>query len=303
MTGFAHVSVCIATHRRPAGLERLLRSLAAQEGAPAFEVVVVDNDARRSGEAVARHFSDRLDLIYLAEPIRGISRARNRAVAESRGSFLAFIDDDTWATPRWLASLDAKAEEFFADVVIGPVTILFAENVPDYIRSCCLFDRAVVADGTAVPRYLAHTNNSYVRRSALLDQTSPFASAFDLTGGEDVDLFSRMIDHGALVVGTASAGVFEDRPAHRANLRWVFRRALRNGTLFAGTERSRMSTRHRVSLGLGASSRAIACGISGIAAWRKDRRIATDRLITMADEIGKIAGLFGYRVQEYRNHS
>jgi len=285
------------------GLERLLRSLAAQESAPAFEVIVVDNDAQRSGEAVARRFSDCLDLIYRAEPIRGISRARNRAVAESRGAFLAIIDDDAWATPRWLASLDANAEEFFADVVLGPVTILFADDVPDYIRSCSLFYRPAVVDGATVPLYFTHTNNSYIRRSALPDQTSPFGSAFDLTGGEDIDLFSRMIDHGALVVGAASAGVFEHRPAHRANLRWALRRALRNGTQFAGMERSRRSARHQIALGLRAGSRAMTLGILGMAGFWKDRRVAADRLINMADEIGKLVGLFGYRVQEYRNHS
>jgi HAMP domain-containing protein len=64
-----------------------------------------------------------------------------------------------------------------------------------------------------------------------------------------------------------------------------------------------MSTRHQIALQLSARSRAMVFGILSIAAWWKDRRVATDRLITMADEIGRLAGLFGYQVQEYRNHS
>jgi hypothetical protein len=42
-------SVCIATFHRPGGLARLLGSLALQQGdVPAFEVLVVDNDAAGS---------------------------------------------------------------------------------------------------------------------------------------------------------------------------------------------------------------------------------------------------------------
>ena len=34
---------------------------------------------------------------------------------------------------------------------------------------------------------------------------SPFSPSFDLTGGEDVDLFYRMIESGALVVASEQA--------------------------------------------------------------------------------------------------
>ena len=134
------MSVCIATYRRPEGLGRLLTSLTEQQGAPPFDVIVVDNDAQHSGEGVAIRYCERLNLTYVVEPIRGLSRVRNRAVAESRGTFLAFIDDDEWAAPQWLARLAAKAEEYFADVVAGPVTFVFDNKVPEHIRSCSLFN-------------------------------------------------------------------------------------------------------------------------------------------------------------------
>jgi GT2 family glycosyltransferase len=47
------VSVCIATHRRPHLLQRLLTSILEQVDAPIYEVIVVDNDAARSAEPVA----------------------------------------------------------------------------------------------------------------------------------------------------------------------------------------------------------------------------------------------------------
>jgi succinoglycan biosynthesis protein ExoM len=283
-------------------LARLLSSLATQQGAPSFEVIVVDNDADGSAEAVARPFDHRFRLSYLVEPVRGLSRVRNRAVAASRGAFLAFIDDDEWATPQWLAELDAAAERHFADVVVGPVTIVFDEDVPPHIRRCGLFDRASVADGARVPWYLTHTSNAYVRRAALPDQTRPFDNAFDLTGGEDIDLFGRMIDHGAYIVGASAAGVFEQRSARRANLRWVLRRALRNGTNFAQREWSHASRGRRVALAADALRQGTWEGIAGLSSWRHDRQSATPRLVTMADQVGRAAGAFGLRVFEYRKH-
>src|ERR1700686_2741879 len=61
------VSVCIATYRRPEGLGRLLTSLTEQQGAPPFDVIVVDNDAQHSGEGVATRYCDRLNLMYVVE--------------------------------------------------------------------------------------------------------------------------------------------------------------------------------------------------------------------------------------------
>src|SRR6516164_3707008 len=99
------ICVCIATHRRPQQLERLLASLIEQQESPPFEVVVVDNDAGRSAESIVANFQNRLSLTYLVEPVRGLARVRNCAVAASTSKFLAFVDDDEWASPRWLAVL------------------------------------------------------------------------------------------------------------------------------------------------------------------------------------------------------
>lgn len=295
-------SVCIATHKRPDGLERLLTSLTQQVGAPTFEVVVVDNDLHRSGESVARRFAESLRLTYLVEPIRGLARVRNCAVAGSNGEFLAFIDDDEWATQHWLAELDARASERAADAVIGSVTLAFDEEVPDHVRGCSLFQRNMIADGELVPWVFAHTSNAYVRRGALPDQSNPFSARFDLTGGEDIDLFSRMIDHGAKVVSATRAEVFEHRPLRRANMYWLLRRSLRNGNNAVGIEWSGFGKARLLRLGLGAAYRSASEGLTGLRVWRGNRAAATVHFISMAERFGRVTGLLGIPIQEYRNH-
>jgi len=201
-----------------------------------------------------------------------------------------------------LARLAQKAEESFADVVIGRVMPHFDKAVPDYIRTCSMFSRSPPADGATLPWYLTCTNNSYVRRSALPDQETPFANRFDLTGGEDIDLFSRMIDHGAKVVAAIGAEAFEERPAHRANLRWVLRRSLRNGANAGAAESAGIRAGRRFAPAWSSCSEAGVNAILGSIAWFRDRRAATDHLINMAFELGRLEGLFGFNVQEYRRH-
>jgi len=280
----------------------LLNSIVEQTAAPALEVVVVDNDAAQSAKTVARDFQSRLPLNYLVEPKRGLARVRNRAVSAARGKFLAFIDDDEWASRAWLAELDHQADKASADVVIGPVTLVFEDGVPDYIRTCKLFQRANVSDGAPVPWYFTHTSNAYVRKAALPEGESPFATRYDLTGGEDTDLFVRMIAAGARIVGAERARVCEYRELGRANLRWVLRRSMRNGHNSFVREWSALSQGRRLALGVAAGWQGAKEGIVAANAWRRNRRRAMDHFVDMGERWGRLAGVLGIPIQEYRNH-
>ncbi len=296
-------SICIATHRRPQGLARLLRSIGRQENAPPFEIIVVDNDRERSAEPTVTGFKD-LPVTYLVEPVRGLASVRNRAVAAAAAPYLAFIDDDEEASSGWLAALDRVARRTGADVVIGPVARTFDSSVPDYIRTCSLFVSAPVADGTSLPWHAAGTANAYINRRSLPGMPGgPFLPRFDLTGGEDSDLFKRMADAGARIVASAEAGVTEHRPAARATLRWVVRRALRNG----GTIVSATWQPTGVAGVLRRNAQAAMTGAREAAAattrWHGSRRQAVNHLIRACEECGKIIHSVGFRVEEYRRHS
>jgi succinoglycan biosynthesis protein ExoM len=296
------ISICIATHRRPQQLERLLTSLVEQEEAPPFDVVVVDNDANRSAESVAAAFRHRLSLTYLVEPVRGLSRVRNCTVAASTSKFLAFIDDDHYASSRWLASHYQIAMQTNAAAVIGLTDFLFENEVPDFIRACDHFSKRPYADGEIVPWYHTTSANSFVRRDALPHPTAPFSSSFDLTGGEDIDLFRRMIVSGAHVVAAAQAHTFSYHPASRANLYWVMRRALRNGGTMVEIEWGPCDWRgsvHRCwEAGVGGARNAAKAAWL----WRRDKAKATQHLVWACSEFGKVLRQSGIRIEEYRDH-
>ena len=92
-----HLSVCICTYKRPQLLKRLLETLEKQEtDGFTFSVVVADNDEGRSAEPVVLEFSAQsaIPVTYCMESEQNISLARNRAIANASGDFIAFIDDD-----------------------------------------------------------------------------------------------------------------------------------------------------------------------------------------------------------------
>lgn len=93
------VSVVVCTRDRPRQLERCLQSLSKMTVAP-NELIVVDNHPASSAtRTVVESFPG---SVYVAEPDRGLSRARNTGVQCARGDVVAFADDDTVVHPDWL---------------------------------------------------------------------------------------------------------------------------------------------------------------------------------------------------------
>src|SRR5262249_22646348 len=72
------VDVCIATFRRPEWLALLLDDLAQQrlEGEVALRLIVVDNDAAGSAQAVAQAYRGVPPLLYLSQPKKNIALTR-----------------------------------------------------------------------------------------------------------------------------------------------------------------------------------------------------------------------------------
>jgi succinoglycan biosynthesis protein ExoM len=291
-------SVCICTLARPKGLSRLLTALAQQIDAPPFEVVVVDNDARATAGDVVEPFRGRLRLYHFVQPVRGLTNARNMAVERSVGRYVAFIDDDEWPSPDWLANLHRMATNRGADAVFGPVLVKFAEGVPRHVRGCWLFTHQLPEHGAPVPWQKTRTANAYVRRAALPNPSRPFRDVFNLTGGEDCDLFKRMLDNGAVVIAAADAVVYEHRPLRRSNTLWCLRRAFRNGgmeteLLWGGME---LPARRRAAAAM--ARRELLHSLKRLIRPKGELRFNYLLVIQMA--LGRVAYAYGVRYEEYK---
>jgi glycosyltransferase involved in cell wall biosynthesis len=100
-------SVVIATYNDWLPLNRCLGSLAAQVGAPGFEVIVVDDGSREMAPDFIREWSRYFPVTVVRQTHKGISAARNRGVRNSRGEVVVFVDADCKLRSNCLAELVA----------------------------------------------------------------------------------------------------------------------------------------------------------------------------------------------------
>ncbi len=111
------ISAVVATRNRAGYLRKALESLANQTlSKELYEIIVADNASQDDTRQMVSEFSNIPNLHYVYEPVIGVSRARNTAWRQARGTYVAFLDDDAVARPEWLA----KFLEVFATFAPEP---------------------------------------------------------------------------------------------------------------------------------------------------------------------------------------
>src|SRR5215472_6069312 len=148
------VSICIATYRRRFGLVRLLESLSRLKRPDGLraEVIVVDNDpASDPAFAPGADAAAPLPMRWLREPRRNVAYARNLAVANGRGEWLAFVDDDEIVDEGWLAAYWERACEGDCDGYFGPVLPHLEARCTPWLDAS-FFERARFASGTRITK-------------------------------------------------------------------------------------------------------------------------------------------------------
>jgi len=71
-----------------------------------WEVIVIDNNSTDGTADIVQDFRsawpDNVPLRYFLESQQGIAFARQRAIDESQGELVGFLDDDNWPEPSWV---------------------------------------------------------------------------------------------------------------------------------------------------------------------------------------------------------
>jgi succinoglycan biosynthesis protein ExoM len=231
-TELQHISVCICTFKRPALLKRSLSKLECQrtEGRFTYSIVVADNDAEESAEQTVAAFttSSSVRAVYCAEARKNIALARNKALENATGEFIAFIDDDEFPVEDWLLNLFKACQESNVAGVLGPVKPHFEEPPPNWIVKGRFCERPELVTGTKVDWDKARTGNLLFRRSILNGIRYAFSAEFG-TGGEDKDFFLRMTQRGNVFVWCNEAVVYETVHPNRLRRSFMLKRALLRG--------------------------------------------------------------------------
>jgi succinoglycan biosynthesis protein ExoM len=250
MTFFSAVSVdvCIATYKRLDLIRQLLESLAVQTIIDSLKlrIIIIDNDPEKSAKTtVDTFFSDKdIAYIYDVQPEKNISLTRNKALDYATADYLAFIDDDEWASPDWLIHLLQTCQRYNADVIFGPVIPQFPEDTPDWIIKGGFFNRKANKTGDIMTH--GATSNTLIKSPEKFKNTLRFDPKYGLTGGEDTDLFTRLHINGAKLVWCSEALVYEVVPKQRMTINWLAKRAFRGGQNYAQVHLKNLSLSKRI---------------------------------------------------------
>ena len=181
------VSVIVPVRDEPRA-DGLLASLAAQRGAPDFEVLVAMDGSRREPQVPAA-----LPARLLRLPPRGPYPARNAAIREAKGEVLLFTDSDCLCPPDWIAT----AARFFEDQTL--VALQGSSRASEESRLSRLiqleYDRYVASHAAAGYRRFCNTRNFAIR--AATARELPLPEAFP-RGGDSV--YGWLLERSAIAI-------------------------------------------------------------------------------------------------------
>jgi glycosyltransferase involved in cell wall biosynthesis len=111
------LSIVTINRNNAAGLEKTLRSVAAQADRHLWEYVVIDGASTDGSVDLLHRYADLMDF-SLSEPDRGIYNAMNKALAHVHGLYVLFLNSgDTFAAPDVVRQIAAQG--LTADVAFG----------------------------------------------------------------------------------------------------------------------------------------------------------------------------------------
>jgi succinoglycan biosynthesis protein ExoM len=230
-----HISICVCTYKRQNPLQRLLRELRAQDtgGLFTYSIVIVDNDSLKSAQRPVLDFAatSAIPIRYCEEPRQNIALARNKAVENATGDFIAFIDDDEFPRKDWLLNLFKTCQEYQVDGVLGPVKRHFDEEPPEWIIKGNFYERPTHKTGYVIPWLGGRTGNLLVKRDVFGADELPFRPEF--RAGEDQDFFRRAIGRGRVFIWCDEAVAFEVVPPPRWKRVYMLKKALLRGATAA----------------------------------------------------------------------
>jgi GT2 family glycosyltransferase len=231
------VTVVVTTCRNPGPLERCLTSVLACEPAPA-EVVVVENrpGSGATADLLARRFAD-APVRLVDEPRRGLSFARNAGLHAARGEIVAFTDDDVVVDPGWVGRLasgfDRAPDVACVTGLIAPLRLdtevqLWVERLASFSKGFETREWRLATreqHGPLFPYACGEFGSG--ANTAVLAGPAREMGGFDVRlgagtpawGGEELDLYLRVLQAGHALVYEPSALLWHDHPDSPERLR------------------------------------------------------------------------------------
>jgi len=238
-------TVALCTHNHADRLARTLADLARiQPPSAPWELLIIDNASSDGTPALlaSRTWPESWQVRIVREDKLGLSNARNRAIAEARGEYLIFMDDDETPDQDWLRAYERLIDRESPDAFGGRIKVMFEDERPAWLTNELLGFLGELDHGEKVAQLtdratFFHGGNFGFRRrvcsavggfDAMLGRKGA-----DNTGGEEVDFYRRLIDAGLKVWWTPEAVIHHRIQAVKLSRRYFLDLHYRQGRVEA----------------------------------------------------------------------
>jgi len=236
------LSVIVSTYNREQYLPSALESLAKQNfNKTEFEIVLVNNKSTDSTEIICTQFAEKypeLNFRYFVEHKQGLSHARNRGIDEAKGEIIVFIDDDAFAFNNYLTEIN----RFFLEnkqIAAGGGRIYphWERKQPVWMSKYLMPLVSVIDLGDEIQFF---KNRSFPIGANMAFRSQVFKKygnfnvnlgrvGAGMQGGEEKDLFYRLLNAGEQVAYIPNAKVNHLVPEKRLTFDFIRKQAIEIG--------------------------------------------------------------------------
>jgi len=233
------ISVIICTYNREKFILKTLQCIRDQNFPTlSFEIIIINNNSSDSTKVICADFirqSSGFNINYVEEYNQGLSFARNRGIKEAKGDIITFIDDDAFAVPDFLSSI----QDFFtlntsASALGGKVEPQFEAGKPSWMSSFLMPLVAALDMRENIKEFKGKSfpvgaNMSF--RRWVFDKFGLFNNELgrkgnNLLGSEEKDFFNRLKQAGVKIFYLPKAKVTHVIPPSRTSMEYIKRQAI-----------------------------------------------------------------------------
>lgn len=229
------ISFVICTYNREKYIYECLSRLAKNTVKDGWELILVNNNSTDQTATECERFVEDYkpkNYHYFIEKQQGLSFARNRGIAEAKGEWLVFLDDDAMVEQDYIANLQKHLSEHPETGAFGgQIVPFFEDGEPEwyshwsmgFVSALDRGDRVHVFPDNAFPIGA----NMGIRRE-VIDQVGTFNTELGRTGnkllaGEEKDIFNRIRSAGWDILYFPNIGVRHCIPAKRTTREFITR--------------------------------------------------------------------------------
>jgi len=248
-------SVVLCTHNHADRLKTTLLSLKdLQQPESAWELLIINNASTDETDQVLRNTDWRpvdVPVRIINEPKLGLSNARNRGIAESTGRYLVFLDDDETPHTNWLIEYERGIRTWEPDALGGRIEVLFEQgDRPPWLQDELLGFLGKLSHGPEEKRLTEPGTpifgGNFGFRKTVFETIGRFDDSLgrkgkNNTGGEDTEIYRRMIETGLIVRWIPDAIIYHRIQASKLKKSYFLDLHFRQGRMEGYRKRGRQS--------------------------------------------------------------